>query len=232
MDIVFEDEDVIVIHKEAGIATQTANIREKDCVSLIKEHLCKSAKKSEDFYVGVIHRLDQPVEGLLVFAKNQKSAGILSKSVTTDMMSKRYRAVVEGRIDVNNLAEADGVTVLGENRYELRNYLCKDAANKVAIVVRGHGKECTDKKAKEAVLEFSVIGYDSTNDTSELCIDLKTGRFHQIRCQLANLGHPIAGDRKYGAKMPYQSRKIGLIATELVFVHPKSNKKMEYRLSD
>lgn len=230
MEIVFEDDDLIVIHKEAGVATQTANIRDKDCVSLIKEHLSKSKGVKGDIYVGVIHRLDQPVEGLLVFAKNPKCAAVLSKAVTSDMMSKRYRALVEGRIDTDKLLSAAAVRKLEDNRYEVRDYLYKDAKNKVAVIVENGSKKCTDEKAKEAVLEFSINEYFDDINRTEILIDLKTGRFHQIRCQMANLGYPIAGDRKYGAKMPYQLRQIGLTATDLSFVHPGNHKRMNFSL--
>lgn len=215
MEILYEDNEIIVINKPAGVATQSANISQKDCVSLIKEHLKKTSPgKKGDPYVGIIHRLDQPVSGILVFAKNQKSAAELSKQVQTDIMNKRYSAKVEGLLE----------TV--ENR-ELKNYIYKDPKQNKAIIP-GDKSSNGNIKVQEAVLIYSTEGNSDGN--SNVGITLKTGRFHQIRAQFAALGHPILGDTKYGAVQSYKKGQIALCARELTFVHPVKKEKMHFEL--
>ena len=214
MDIVFEDNSIIVINKPAGVATQSANISQKDCVSLIKEHLRKAnPDKKGDPYVGIVHRLDQPVRGILVFAKNQKAAAVLSKQVQTDIMNKRYIARVEGVLEAV------------ENKM-LINRIYKDSKQNKAVIA---GDKISDKsiKIQEAVLEYTTDGI-SVDGNCDVRITLKTGRFHQIRAQLSAMGHPILGDYKYGATKPYKKGEIALCAQELSFVHPVTGENMHF----
>lgn len=240
MVILYEDKDIIVIKKPAGLATQSANVSSEDCVSLIKKHLLLNANsqiKGEP-YLGIVHRLDQPVAGVLVFAKNDKSAANLSKQVQSDAMKKHYFALVEGKCEA------------ADNK-ELVNYLYKDSKNSMAVVVNEADKAKLSKniKLQKAVLYYSTVnmagniiaGLGESDDYDKydlLGISLKTGRFHQIRSQLSAMGHPIAGDRKYGSKLSCPSGfasgtsnvrgAIALVADELSFVHPTSGKKMVF----
>lgn len=231
MNVIFEDESIIVIYKPSGLATQTSNIASKDCVSMIKEHLRKNNPniKTEP-YVGIVHRLDQPVSGILVFAKNQNSAAKLSAQVGGVGMNKVYRATVEG------ILEADA-------NVELRNVLYKDATEKRAVVVDNNKESVKTPKGvklQEAILTYSVNAINIDSNTSDISIVLQTGRFHQIRAQLSHIGHPIAGDRKYGSTIPCPSDfakgenntrgAIALEANSLSFSHPKTGKRMEFTL--
>ena len=214
IEILFEDSSIIIIKKPAGLASQSADVTQPDCVSLIKEHIRKSNPdiKSEP-YLGVIHRLDQPVEGILVFAKDKKAAAILSKQVQSDIMNKHYMALVEGILD----APADT---------KLVSYLYKDSKAGKAVVTSKSDKPSPNVKVQEAALIYRTEKIMEEENRTLLSIKLLTGRFHQIRAQLSSIGHPIVGDRKYGAVTTYPSG-IALIADRLEFVHPVSGEKVE-----
>lgn len=229
MNIIFEDNSIIVINKPSGVASQSANITQKDCVSLIKEHLKRENPNIKgEPYVGIVHRLDQPVSGVMVYAKTQKAAANLSKQVQTDVMNKKYLALCEGEIK-------------GESTYEeLRNYIYKDAKNSKSIIVKDKNKAPNGVKVQEAILRFKTIKYYEKEDVTLLDISLVTGRFHQIRCQLSEMGHPIVNDKKYGSKMTFTSdftdedmicgKGISLKAYELTFIHPDTGKKEIYTI--
>ena len=218
LNILFEDESIIVIDKQRGLATQSAKSYEKDAVSLIKEHLRKEnpSVKGEP-YVGVVHRLDQPVSGILVFAKNQKAAAMFSKQAAGDVMNKHYMAIVEGILE-------------DEKEVELVNNIYKDPKTKMAVITDDFLQKETvagDFQPKKAVLTYRVVSVNRDENTTKLEISLKTGRFHQIRAQLTHLGHPIIGDKKYGSSYNFPGG-IALTAFKLEFVHPISKKSIQY----
>ena len=211
--ILYEDRWIIVAQKPAGLATQTAKVSEPDCISLLKEHIRKTdpGAKSEP-YIGVIHRLDQPVAGLLVFAKDKETAAALSAQVRSDIMNKHYLALVEGIVD-----EPHETT--------LTNYMYKDPKTSKAVIVddpKGSGN--TD--IREATLMYRTHEILEQENKTVLSIRLVTGRFHQIRVQMSHMGHPIVGDGKYGSSLPYP-KGIALVANRLEFVHPRSGEKVE-----
>jgi len=219
VNILFEDKYILVCEKPAGIPTQAGKITEKDMVSEVNNYMRKAGAKASAY---LIHRLDKPVRGVIVFAKTKESAAALNKqlSVTKNNegagFEKRYIAFSEGEFDIKEGMLAD--------------YLIKD--NNKAVVV-----EKNTKDAKYACLEYKVLGQKTVkNDdiTTHICkIDVKliTGRFHQIRCQLSNAGHPIVGDSLYGAVVPYEKRKaIGLICYSLSFNHPVTGKRMSFTI--
>ena len=149
--ILYEDNDIIVCHKSAGIAVQSARIGEKDLVSMLNNHLAEQAGGKHPESVRVVHRLDQPVEGIVVFAKNKKAAASLSAQITDGSMKKVYQAVCcvteAGRHWIGNA---------GKNDQELIDYMAKDArTNSSAVVKKG------PKDAKEARLSFRVMDADS-----------------------------------------------------------------------
>lgn len=214
MKIIYEDDNIIVVHKEAGEPTQTAKGTVPDLVSMIKVHIAKTNKSKGNPYVGVVHRLDQPVSGLLVFAKDSQSASILSKQLQRDIMNKIYTATTEG----TGILRTSG---------DLIDYMYKDAKLSKSIIV-GDTVDSTNN-IKKAELHYEVISVNEEEQTTTLKIVLKTGRFHQIRAQLSNMGFPIVGDVKYGAKRN-SSKGILLSAVALDFVHPKTKKKMHFEL--
>lgn len=211
--IIQEDRDILVCHKPAGLAVESAAVGRMDMVSELKNYL-----KSP--YLGVIHRLDQPVEGLLVFAKNQKAAADLSRQLQQNTMNKEYYAAVCGQPSCDEAALVD--------------YLQKDHKTHTAKVA-----EMGAQGAKEAILTYRILQtYTWKGCTvSLLHVQIKTGRFHQIRAQLAHAGTPILGDRKYGSETSLAlSQTLGvknaaLCACSLEFIHPVTGEAMSFRIT-
>ncbi len=210
MKIVYEDKEQIVIHKSAGLATQTARLGEIDLVSEVKNHIAKESGNTNP-YVAVINRLDQPVEGIVLFAKNAKAAAALTSQMQDGSMQKFYYAVVAGHMDVQ-----DG---------QLLDYMEKDARSNLSKVVSE-----TSKNAKKAVLSYKVKA--SLEKMQLLEIQLLTGRHHQIRVQFSHRKHPLIGDTKYGSpesvslNREVQARVPALCAFCLKWKHPVTKKEL------
>lgn len=202
--IYYEDQDIIVCYKEAGVATQTAKLGEQDMESRLKNYL---AAKGQKPWVGVVHRLDQPVEGVMVFAKNPQAAASLSKQVKQRSIGKHYYAITEAVPD-----EPEGVLV---------DYLCFDRKNNKTKVA-----ESKTVGSKRAELSYRLL--KQVSGKALLDIDLRTGRHHQIRVQLAHIGCPLAGDNKYGK--PGMAGPIGLCAYRLEFEHPVAGEPLSFQI--
>lgn len=211
MNVIYEDDSLIVIDKPAGIAVQTAGVGTKDLETELKKYRKANGEKPEIF---VVHRLDQPVSGLLVLAKTKEAAAVLSREMQNAGYIKDYRATVYSK-DVNL-----------ENG-TLTDYMIKDTKTSMAVIVSKDNKE-----AKKAILDYEVT--DRTDCETRIIVHLHTGRFHQIRAQLANLGTPILGDRKYGSSesISYSDGKgiknVSLDAYHLSFKHPVTGKMMDF----
>ena len=213
MEILFEDESILVINKPAGIATQTRGVSAKDLVSECKKY---RKEKNEPAEIYVVHRLDQPVSGILVFAKTKEAAALLNSGLKNDDFSKDYRATVfkSGKI---------------EPGAKLTDYLIKDGKTNMSCVVPK-----SIPGAKEAVLVYKVE--EESDKEATLSVHLKTGRHHQIRVQLSNAGMPILGDQKYGTEesIEYSKEKgienVSLCAYRLEFKHPKTNGHMQFEI--
>jgi 23S rRNA pseudouridine1911/1915/1917 synthase len=216
-EIVYEDNQVIVCYKPAGLATQTARVGQADVVSELKNYIV-----NKDVYLGVVHRLDQPVEGLLVFAKTKSAAASLSAQLNKNVLNKHYYAVVCGQP-----SEKEGILV---------DYLAKNNENKALV----WDKDASDGLIyKKSVLNYRIIESVKVSDTSDDVISLadiniETGRFHQIRAQMSHAGMPLLGDGKYGTgksealSMELMVRNVALCAYELEFEHPVSGKRMHF----
>ena len=223
LNIIYEDKDILICFKPAGIATQTAKLSSQDMVSLLKNYLAKQSG-SKSPYVGVIHRLDQPVSGLLVFAKNQKAAASLSRQIQDGNANKDYIALCAGTFE-----EKNGTLV---------HYIAKDSTTKLAkIMDRAGQKENADELLyKKAILSYEVER--EFEDSSIIKVHLQTGRFHQIRAQFSFIGNALLGDGKYGSavsrelSMKKRIRNIALCANRLVLKHPTSGKEMEFVLDE
>lgn len=238
--IIYEDPHIIICHKPAGIAVQTSRLGARDMVSLLKNHLAERrvqdrqksrqhGRQNNELYLAVIHRLDQPVEGLLVFAKTPKAAKELNRQLTSSGFGKYYRALITG------IPEPPEGT--------LEDYLVKDARTNTSRV-------CTKDTpgAKLARLHYHVkeSHSEAQSVTSLVEIQLDTGRHHQIRVQMAHLGCPLVGDRKYGgpaapsgqtdtavrqlAAHTENTGELRLCAYCLEFRHPESGEMMRFSL--
>lgn len=220
--IIYEDNDIIVCYKPAGIAVQTADIAQQDVVSELKNYLSDKGMKNP--YIGVIHRLDQPVCGVLVFAKNLKAAASLSAQVQDGRMEKIYQTLVYGSFP-QDLQE--GI---------LENLLYKDAKRNTAHIAAEGSREA--KLAKKAKLVYKVLETYAKEEGSysRLEVRLYTGRHHQIRVQMAGCGHPILGDGKYGTQdaeilnQALETKGLKLCACRLNLKHPGNGKVMMFEV--
>ena len=211
--ILFEDTHIIVCEKPSGIPTQTRQLSQPDMVSILKNHLAENARNHTEPYLGIIHRLDQPVCGLLVFAKTPFAAKELSRQVATSTFHKHYHATLCG--------------VPPKSSDTLVDYLVK--------LPKENRSEISDTKnshAKKATLTYTITDDLTSSELTEVTIELQTGRHHQIRVQMANMGCPILGDTKYNPQpFPYGDRlPLALCAYKLEFPHPKSGEVLSFVL--
>jgi 23S rRNA pseudouridine1911/1915/1917 synthase len=222
LTILYEDKDVIVCVKPAGVPTQSSQIQTPDMVSILTNHLSEQSASHKQPYLAVIHRLDQPVEGILVFAKTPYAAKELNRQLTTHGFGKYYRALLRGKP-----AATSGTLI---------HYLVKDGKTNSSKVC----KEGTPG-AKLASLDYEILHLYTCKDGSEFAvaeIKLYTGRHHQIRVQMSQLGLPIVGDRKYdpaatiptelSSQLPHQL--LQLYACKLSFQHPRTCNQMEFSI--
>ena len=234
LEIIYEDKDLLVIRKPAGVPVQSARVGTKDCESLLKNYLFQKNPKGGAPYLGVVHRLDQPVEGLVVFARNPKAAAALSKQSAGKEMQKTYLAV-RHNVDkypqpVPNVEKPCGkptsnVEKSVENWIDCVDFLWKDGkSNCSRIVKEGY------PGAKKAVLHYRIRKHVDNLEMVE--IRLETGRHHQIRVQMAGQGTPLVGDRKYGKVENYvdnvDNSVPALCAYRIKFRHPTTGKWMEF----
>ncbi len=208
IEILYEDSQIVVCHKEAGIPVQTRSITKIDMEKML---LNEFAFRGEKAVVYVVHRLDQPVEGVIVFAKTSKAAADLNRQFQTDCIIKEYFAVVEGYFK--------------KDKVHLEDYIIRDGKTNLSAIVP---KE--NKASKKAVLDLTAV--DSYNNTQLVLISLKTGRHHQIRVQLSNSGHPIVGDLKYNPKYVNYNGYVqtALCSYRIVFKHPVTGLEMEFKV--
>lgn len=208
LEVLFEDNHIIVVKKEPNIPSQADKTEDIDMLTIVKQYIKEKYNKPGNVYLGLVHRLDRPVGGVMVFAKTSKAASRLSDQVREKVFKKKYLAVVDGKLE-----NKTGM---------LEDYLYKDERNNMSKVVN------KDKKnAKFAKLDYEVLSYNEVKDLSLLKINLHTGRHHQIRVQLANSGHSIFGDQKYGTRG--KGKQIALWAYELSILHPITKEKMTFR---
>ena len=209
LEILYEDNHIIVVEKKPNIPSQGDKSGSIDLLTMVKEYIKEKYNKPGNVYVGLVHRLDRPVGGVMVFAKTSKAASRLSNQIREKTIKKTYLAVVDGSFKKEN---KKGV---------LEDYLYKDERNNISKVVK------KDKKgSKYAKLDYEVIDYKPDKDLSLLRINLHTGRHHQIRLQLANIGHSIFGDQKYGVRG--KGKQIALWAYRLEIEHPITKEKMKF----
>ena len=207
LKVIFEDNHIIVVEKPPNIPSQSDKTADLDMLTIVKNYIKEKYNKPGNVYLGLVHRLDRPVGGVMIFAKTSKSASRLSNQVREKVFKKEYLAVVDGKFE--------------NKRGTLVNYLYKDERNNISKVV---SKE--KKNAKEAKLDYEVIKYNEVKNLSLLKINLHTGRHHQIRVQLSNFNHSIFGDQKYGTRG--KGKQIALWAYKLTIEHPISKEKMEF----
>lgn len=210
MEVVYEDNHIIVVNKSSSEIVQgdkTGDIPLSDTVkAYIKEAYCKPG----EVFLGVVHRLDRPVSGLVMFARTSKSLARLNKMFAEGQVHKTYWAIVK-----NCPQEMDG---------ELQHWLVRNEKQN-----KSYAYDREVPHSKKAVLDYKVIGKSDNYYLIE--VDLKTGRHHQIRCQLSKIGCPIKGDLKYGAKRSNADGSISLQAHSMQFIHPVSKEPVNITLA-
>ncbi len=203
-DILYEDNSIIVVKKKANVLSQDDNTKDKSLLTEVKDYIKKKYNKPGNVYIGLVHRLDRPVSGIMVFARNSKSAARLSKQITEKKFKKKYIAVVNG------LLEKDEETFI--------DYL-KRNGKKTEI--------SKEKDGKYSELSYKVLKRNKKKRKTLVEIDLKTGRHHQIRAQFATRGYPLCGDQLYGKE---DKTGIALCAYNLEFTHPIKKEVMTFKI--
>lgn len=208
LHVLYEDNHLIAVNKPAGMLTQGDDTGDISLVEVVNEYLKKKYNKPGEAFVGLIHRIDRPVSGLVLMAKTSKALERMNKLFHDRLVQKKYLAVVKDKV----LLE-EGVLV---------NYLKKSTEKNV---VHAHNTEVRDSKRAE--LSYRVDKYASK--ISLLEVSPKTGRPHQIRVQLAHMGHPIVGDVKYGYPTANNDYSIALHSWKLAFEHPVTKEPIQIK---
>ena len=202
--IIFIDNHLIAVTKPAGLLTQPDRNTDESLIDQTRQWIKEKYNKPNNIFLGLVHRLDRNVSGVVLFARTSKAASRLSKQFREGIPKKQYRAIVLGK--------------LKEEHTTLVHYLRKEKSLRATVFPR------ETPTAKRTELSYEVI--NSLEKKSLLEVSLSTGRFHQIRAQMAFIGHPIIGDVKYGAPEPLPNQEIALYAHKLVFSHPVSNEEI------
>ena len=196
INIIYEDNHLLVVEKKVNIPVQADSSHDTDLLTILKSYLKEKYNKPGNVYLGLVHRLDRPVGGVMVFAKTSKCASRLSKQVRCNKLNKIYYAVVENKIN---------------NSGKLENNLLKDTKNNIVKV---------DKNGKKSILYYEKVS--EKDNLTLIKIKLETGRSHQIRVQLSYNGNPLYGDQKYN-KEAKVGQQLALFAKKIGFYHPISN---------
>lgn len=209
LNVIYEDNHIIVVEKIVNVPSQADKTGDLDMLTIIKQYIKEKYNKPGDVYLGLIHRLDRPVGGVMIFAKTSKAASRLSEQVRQKDFKKKYLVIVNGQMD--------------NTKGTLEDYLLKNEKLNMSKVV----KEGT-KNSKYAALDYEVLEYNKEIDLSVLKIYLHTGRHHQIRVQLSSRNHSIYGDQKYGGRG--HGKQIALWAYELTITHPITKDNMTFKV--
>lgn len=200
LEVLYEDNHIIVINKEKDVLSQKDETDDFSINEIVKEYLKRKYNKPGNVYLGLVHRLDRRVSGVMVLAKTSKAASRLSKSIMEHEFEKKYLAYVEGILD------KDGCIDIKISKQD-----------NIAII---------DKNGKMSHLDYKLINNDGIN--SYVLVNLESGRYNQIRLSFASIGHPIYGDLKYGAKNKCDD--LGLCSYRIGFVHPVTKEYMSFSL--
>lgn len=196
---IYEDNHIIVVEKPVNIPSQGDKTGDIDMLSIIKAYLKEKYNKPGEVYLGLVHRLDRPTGGVMVFAKTSKAASRLSEQVRNKEMHKQYLCIVDGQME--------------EKQGTFKDYLYKNEKTNTSRIAKPN-----EKNAKEAILDYEVIKYNEEINLSVIKVNLHTGRHHQIRVQFSSRNHSLYGDQKYGTRG--RGKQLALWAFSLSFKHP------------
>ncbi len=207
LKVIYEDNHIIVVEKPVNVPSQEDKTGDTDMLTIIKAYLKKKYNKPGDVYLGLVHRLDRPTGGVMVFAKTSKAASRLSEQVRNKDFHKQYLCIVDGEME--------------ENTGTFKDYLVKNERTNISRIANKN-----DKNAKEAILDYEVVKYNEEIDLSVVKVNLHTGRHHQIRVQFASRNHSLCGDQKYGTRG--RGKQLALWAYSLSIIHPITRERMNF----
>ena len=207
LNVIFEDNHIIVVEKPVNIPSQGDKTGDIDMLTIIKAYLKEKYNKPGEVYLGLVHRLDRPTGGVMVFAKTSKAASRLSEQVRNNDFRKKYLCIVDGNME--------------ENKGTFKDYLIKNEKTNMSRIAKKD-----EKNAKEAILDYEVLKYNEEINMSVVKVDLHTGRHHQIRVQFASRNHSLSGDQKYGTRG--RGKQLALWAFSLSFEHPTLKEEMTF----
>ena len=209
LKVLYEDNHIIVVEKPVNIPSQEDKTGDLDMLTMIKEYLKKKYNKPGEAYLGLVHRLDRPTGGVMVFAKTSKAASRLSEQIRNNEIHKKYLAIVDGKME--------------KEKGHFEDYLYKNEKTNTSRIAKPN-----EKNAKLASLDYEVIKYNKEINMSVVKVDLQTGRHHQIRVQFASRGHSLSGDQKYGTRG--RGKQLALWAYSLSFTHPTTKEPLTFEL--
>ena len=206
--VLYEDNHIIVVEKSVNIPSQADKTGDIDMLTLVKNYIKEKYNKPGEVYLGLVHRLDRPVGGVMIFARTSKAAARLSEQVRIKQMKKKYLVIADGKFK-----EQKGIW---------QDYLIKNEKLNTSKVVNEQ-----TKNSKLAILDYEVLKYNEEINLSLVKVNLHTGRHHQIRVQFASRNHSICGDQKYGTRG--RGKQIALWAYELRILHPITKQELVFR---
>ena len=212
VQILYEDNHILVCVKPKGVLSQADGSDKPDMLTILKNYIKEKYNKPGNVYLGLVHRLDINTSGVMVFAKTSKAASRLSDAIKMHEFQKRYKAVVEGTFD-----SLDTIT--------LTHYIYKDEKEKKSYIREG---------GQKSILEYTPMKSYMIQNTPVTLVEigLMTGRFHQIRCQMSYIGHPLYGDKKYGSKNTISAMEFPLCAYRISFPHPITKEVLTFSMEE
>jgi 23S rRNA pseudouridine1911/1915/1917 synthase len=210
LTVLYEDNHLLVVLKPAGLLIQGDKTGDTTLLQVAKQWLIDKYQKPGNAFLGLVHRLDRPVAGVVVFAKTSKAASRLSTQFRQRTVRKSYLAVIEGQLEPSSAT--------------LTHYIKKRMGNR-----RVHIAEQPFPDAQQASLSYNVL--ETKHDYTLVQVNIHTGRHHQIRAQLSHIGHPIIGDRKYGSKTTLSDKSLALFASQISIQHPIQQIEMTFQAS-
>lgn len=202
LEVLYEDNHIIVVVKPYNVLSQGDSTGDSSIMDMVKEYIKVKYHKPGNVYLGLVHRLDRPVGGIMVFARSSKAAARLTKAFNEHKITKKYLAIVHGKM------EKDKDTLIDK------------------IEKTSEGNSIISDNGKEAILDYEVLDYNEKEDCSLVSIVLKTGRHHQIRVQFSSRGHYLLGDQRYGV---LDNKQISLFSYYLSFEHPVTHEILEFK---
>ena len=201
INVLYEDNHIIVVEKPFNILSQGDSTGDLDLLTMVKDYIKVKYNKPGNVYIGLVHRLDRPTGGIMVFARTSKAASRLNKHFLDHTISKNYLLVCHGLVDKKGKM-IDKITKLD------------------------NGNSIIDSNGKDASLDYELIDYNKDEDISFVKVHLNTGRHHQIRVQFASRNHPLCGDKRYG--IDDSDKQLCLYSYMLEFVHPVTKEAMKF----